>query len=79
MQILRPETPEQLADSLRGAVSHNQTIRLGGNFSKDRLGGSPQAADVTISTANLNRLLRYDPRDLTVRREVVRQGSVNEH
>lgn len=66
MQILHPETPEQLADSLRAAASSKQAIRLGGNFSKDRLGGTPQAADSTISTANLNRLLRYDPRDLTV-------------
>ena len=66
MPTLRPETPEQLAESLRAAQSARQTIRLGGNFSKDRLGGPPQPSDITISTASLNRLLQYDPRDLTV-------------
>ena len=66
MQTLRPETPEQLAEALRAARLNQQAIRLGGNFSKDRLGGPPQPAEVTISTAGLNRVLRYDPRDLTV-------------
>jgi glycolate oxidase FAD binding subunit len=66
MSALFPETPEQLAESLRDAASAHRTIRLGGNFSKDRLGGAPQSADVVISTTRLNRLLQYDPRDLTI-------------
>jgi glycolate oxidase FAD binding subunit len=66
MSTLLPETSEQLAESLRDAASAHRTIRLGGNFSKDRLGGAPQPADVAVSTSRLNRLLQYDPRDLTV-------------
>src|SRR5580704_13151592 len=66
MRTLRPESPEQLAQSLREAAAAKQTIRLGGNFSKDRLGGPPQPADMSISTRSMNRLLQYDPRDLTV-------------
>ena len=66
MQTFRPESPEQIAETLRETAAKNQTIRLGGNFSKDRLGGAPQAADAEISTAALNRLLQYDPRDLTL-------------
>jgi glycolate oxidase FAD binding subunit len=66
MNTLRPESPDQLAQCLRDAAAGKQAIRLGGNFSKDRLGGPPQAAGVTISTACLNRLLQYDPRDLTI-------------
>jgi glycolate oxidase FAD binding subunit len=66
MNTLRPETPEQLAQCLRDASAGKQTIRLGGNFSKDRLGGPPQPAGVSISTVSLNRLLQYDPRDLTI-------------
>lgn len=66
MEIFLPETPEQLAESLRAAAASRKSIRLGGNFSKDRLGGPPQPADVTVSTKALNRLLQYDPRDLTV-------------
>ncbi len=64
--MLRPENPEQLAAMLHEAASAHRTIRLGGNFSKDRLGGPPAAADVTISTASMNRVLQYEPRDLTI-------------
>ena len=66
METLRPETPEQMAELLRAAALGNQTISLGGKFSKDRLGGDPQPAETIVSTSALNRLLRYDPRDLTV-------------
>ncbi len=66
MDTFYPESPEQLADNLREAARAKQAIRLGGNFSKDRLGGPPQSADVSVSTKSLSRLLQYDPRDLTV-------------
>src|ERR1051326_4726174 len=66
MPTLNPESPEQLAEALRACASAKRSIRLGGNFSKDRLGGAPCAADDTISASAMNRLLRYDPRDLTV-------------
>ncbi len=64
--MLRPESPEDLAAILRESASAHRTIRLGGNFSKDRLGGPPAPADVTISTSAMNRLLQYEPRDLTI-------------
>src|SRR5580692_4259521 len=64
--MLRPESPEQLAALLREAACAHRTILLGGNFSKDRLGGPTAPADVTISTSSMNRLLQYEPRDLTI-------------
>ena len=64
--MLRPESPEELAAALREAACAHRTIRLGGNFSKDCIGGPIAPADVTISTAFVNRLLQYEPRDLTV-------------
>jgi glycolate oxidase FAD binding subunit len=64
--MLQPETPEQLAAMLQEAAAAHRTIRLGGHFSKDRLGGPPMPADLTISTRSMNRLLEYEPRDLTV-------------
>src|SRR5215472_12943122 len=64
--VLCPESPEQLAEALRASASEHRTIRLGGRFSKDRLGGRPYPAAVTISTRAMNRWLKYDPRDLTV-------------
>jgi glycolate oxidase FAD binding subunit len=64
--MFRPENPEQLAALLREAACAHQTIRLGGTFSKDCLGGSPAPADVTISTSSMTCLLQYEPRDLTI-------------
>jgi glycolate oxidase FAD binding subunit len=64
--MLQPESPEQLAALLREAACAHRTILLGGNFSKNGLGGSPAPADVTISTSSMNRLLQYEPRDLTI-------------
>ena len=64
--ILRPETPEQLAEALHTLAANHQRIRLGGCFSKDRLGSAMDAADATVSTCSMNRLLQYEPHDLTV-------------
>lgn len=66
MPTLFPETPAQLAESLRASADRRQTIRLGGNFSKDRLGRCGTPAEVTISTSRMNRLLKYEPDDLTI-------------
>src|SRR5581483_6134853 len=59
-------TPEKLAAELLSHATDRRTIRLGGNFSKDCLGGAPVPAGVTVSTREMRRLLQYDPRDLTV-------------
>ncbi len=59
-------TPENLAAELHSLATDHRPIRLGGNFSKDRLGGAPELAGVTVSTREMRRLLKYDPRDLTI-------------
>jgi glycolate oxidase FAD binding subunit len=64
--MIRPETTAQLADALRDIAQAHRTIRLGGNFTKDRIGGPVCPADETVSTAALRRLLKYEPRDLTI-------------
>ena len=64
--VIRPETSTQLADALRGFAEAHRTIRLGGNFTKDRIGGPICPADETVSTSSLCRLLKYEPRDLTI-------------
>lgn len=64
--MIRPENPEQLADALRDLAAQRRSILLGGNFSKNRLGGPVCPADETISTCALRRLIEYEPRDLTV-------------
>jgi glycolate oxidase FAD binding subunit len=66
MENFCPQTPEQLADALHNLATERCTIRLGGNFSKDRLGGPVSRSDATVSTTAMRRLLQYDPRDLTI-------------
>ncbi len=61
-----PERAEDLASALASAAAARQSITLGGRFSKNKMGGPIGPSDVTISTTGLNRLLSYEPNDLTV-------------
>ena len=63
---LTPNTPEQLADSLHEAASNERVIELGGAFSKRHAGGAIKEPDVIVSTRNLNGVLAYEPKDLTI-------------
>lgn len=65
MEGLKPATEQELAEALAGCAAAQRTIRLGGNFTKDSLAG-PVAADVTVSTCAMRRVLQYEPRDLTI-------------
>ena len=64
--IVTPETAEELAGLLVRAAAEGQSINLCGNSTKNRMGGPIAPAEVTISTAKLNRVLQYEPRDLTI-------------
>lgn len=66
MRTLEPADASELAEALREAASHRQTIRVAGAHSKDAAGGPLDAADVEISTRRLARVLAYDPDDLTI-------------
>lgn len=56
----------ELADALRCAAQAGSMIALGGAFSKHAMAGPAGPAETTISTASLNRILKYEPRDLTI-------------
>ncbi|HXA63944.1 MAG TPA: FAD-binding oxidoreductase [Bryobacteraceae bacterium] len=64
--MMVPGSPEDLAEALAVAQRNHQTIQLCGNSTKDRMGGPISAADVRISTTKLNRVLQYEPNDLTI-------------
>ncbi len=69
--MIRPETPAKLAEALRSLAHEHRSIRLGGNFSKDRLGGTlangnPTQIRETVSTTGLAKVLKYEPNDLTI-------------
>ena len=64
--VTLPETAEDLADELRRQAVHDRTILLEGNGSKRQMAGPVEDADESISTARLNRVLNYEPNDLTI-------------
>ena len=61
-----PGSPEELAQSLAEANSRKHRIALLGNSTKARMGGPIAPYDVAISTSGLNKVLQYEPRDLTI-------------
>jgi glycolate oxidase FAD binding subunit len=63
--VIRPENPEQFAETLRELAARRKSILIGGNFSKNRL-GAVASADEIVSTCAMRRLIEYEPRDLTV-------------
>lgn len=64
--MIEPATIEELAAALRDAESSQKTVNVLGNNSKRLMAGPLLASDVTISTVRLNRVLDYEPRDLTI-------------
>jgi len=64
--VARPQSPEELAEAMAWASARGQTIELGGNFSKQLMGGPAGPASMTISTAAMRRVRQYEPRDLTI-------------
>jgi glycolate oxidase FAD binding subunit len=66
MNVATPETIEQLQELMKTAQSARTRIEIAGNRSKARQGGPVQDGLLLFQTNKLNRVLAYDPRDLTV-------------
>ncbi len=64
--MLCPTSGEELAAALHEAASRHQTITIAGHNSKRLMAGPISPSDLTISTSRLNRILQYEPRDLTI-------------
>jgi glycolate oxidase FAD binding subunit len=66
MGTLYPATPDELSASLAKLAKSKTRIQSGGAFTKNEWGGPVTEPDVYFSTSRLNRLLQYEPNDLTV-------------
>jgi glycolate oxidase FAD binding subunit len=66
MSHQKPATPEELADLLRQYASKRESITLTGNGSKHAIAGPVVPSQHEISMKGLQRVLMYEPRDLTV-------------
>jgi glycolate oxidase FAD binding subunit len=66
MRVESPASAGQLAELMRASQNAKQRIEIAGSRSKQRMGGPVTEPDVRIETKALNRVLAYDPRDLTI-------------
>jgi glycolate oxidase FAD binding subunit len=64
--VVRPQSPAELAEAMRWASTRSQTVELGGYFSKRKMGGPAAPSNMTISTSAMRRVRKYEPRDLTI-------------
>ena len=65
-ELLQPQTAAELRHALRTAAKDKLPIELFGANTKRLMAGFPAPAALRLSTAKLNRILKYEPRDLTV-------------
>jgi glycolate oxidase FAD binding subunit len=67
LKVIEPDTARDLVDCLRSAADARRRIRIGGHFTKHLMAGpNDPEAELTLSTTRLNRVLNYEPRDLTI-------------
>ncbi len=66
MELLKPASAQELAATLHNAAQSGHGIELLGNGSKPRAGGPIAPAGIRVSTASLDGVLQYEPKDLTV-------------
>ena len=64
--MIRPQSSEELAQALAECASKGRTIELRGSGSKSAMAGPVEPADAVITTTGLNRVLQYEPADLTI-------------
>ena len=64
--MIEPGSPEELAQALADSARAGKTIQLGGAGTKTSMAGPVAASDVSISTVAMNRVLQYEPADLTI-------------
>jgi glycolate oxidase FAD binding subunit len=62
----QPTTPEELAEALRSANDDRLAVAACGGGTQLDLGNVPNRLDVLLATTGLNRVVEYEPADLTV-------------
>lgn len=64
--VCKPSTPEAMAAALASCDKASAAVIPWGGGTQQRLGMPPRHADVVLLTNRLNRILEYEPADLTV-------------
>ncbi len=61
-----PGSPEEIGEVVRVANEQGASITVAGGFTKQSMGNVPEKVDVLLRTDRLNRVLHFDPGDLTI-------------
>jgi len=64
--VARPEDAAQIAEALRFAVTEHLAVIPSGGGTKLGIGLPPARYDIALDLSRMNRLLAYDPQDLTL-------------
>ncbi|HEX2324000.1 MAG TPA: FAD-binding oxidoreductase [Chloroflexota bacterium] len=64
--VVRPETPQAVAETLRQASEAGQAVVPWGAGTKQGWGNAPRAYDLALDLSALDRILEYEPADLVV-------------
>lgn len=65
-EFVQPGTPRDVADILAAAGADGRAVIPFGGGTKLSLGNVPERADIGLSTLGLNRVLHFEPTDLTL-------------
>ncbi|HKV46602.1 MAG TPA: FAD-binding oxidoreductase [Candidatus Acidoferrales bacterium] len=81
---LQPSSPEEILEIVKFAASENVAIVVSGARTKIGIGLAPRRYDIALDVTRLNRIVAYDPGDLTLSVEpgvpiCHLQRSLNEH
>lgn len=63
---VQPGSAEEIAEVVRVANEQGASITVAGGFTKQSMGKAPEKVDVLLRTDRLNRVLHFDPGDLTI-------------
>jgi len=66
MSEIEPSAPAEVAQALADAQAAGTVVETGGAFTKRSYGGAVAESGATISTRKLDRVLAYEPADLTI-------------
>ena len=61
-----PGSVEEIAAVVRIANERRASVSVAGGFTKQAMGNVPEKVDILLRTDRLNRVLHFDPGDLTV-------------
>ncbi len=73
--MLLPRTAAECGAILKDLTAQRRTVNIAGNGSKRLMAGPVRGDSETLSTARMNRLLQYEPADLTVSVEAAMRWS----